>query len=214
MTPGQALVDVGTRHPRLARATVGWLALAAGVPIVRSDGRVWPYLVVLLGLTVVVAMVGARGRLGRRTLGGLSALGALHAVGGLAPGPGDAPFYDTWLVSGVLRYDQLVHGVGSAIVALAAFEVLGGLVDRERCSDRLRAWLAAGLTCGLGAANEVLEFVSAQRIPDLHVGDGANTGWDLVFNLGGVLAFVAFRRAFETGRRTAAVGVPLVLPER
>ena len=50
--------------------------------------------------------------------------------------------------------------------------------------------IAAAAGMGLGALNEVVEFV-ATRIAETNVGGYVNTGWDLVYNaLGASLAAV------------------------
>jgi hypothetical protein len=47
-----------------------------------------------------------------------------------------------------------------------------------------------GIACmgmGLGAANEVVEFVITLIVPDTNVGGFVNTGWDLVSNMTGAV---------------------------
>jgi hypothetical protein len=40
---------------------------------------------------------------------------------------------------------------------------------------------------GLGALNEIIEFVAVLIIPETNVGGYVNTGWDLMANLAGCL---------------------------
>jgi putative membrane protein len=54
---------------------------------------------------------------------------------------------------------------------------------------------------GLGAINEVLEFLAVVSVPDTNVGGYENTALDLVCNLLGALLaviFLAFRRKRHT----------------
>jgi hypothetical protein len=45
--------------------------------------------------------------------------------------------------------------------------------------------LLAGM--GVGAINEIVEFVATLVIPDTNVGGYTNTGWDLVADLAGAI---------------------------
>lgn len=192
MSPGLAIAEVSARHPRAAALvglTIGGVVAKGAVS---GDPRAWPYAIVLTVVTAAVAMVAAGGRLSGRVVGGFAALAACHAVGGLAlaPGTDDVSLYEHWIVDGVLKFDQAVHAAGTALITVAMAELLACWLRPE--ARRLRWVLAALLACGIGALNEVFEFVMAQRIETLRIGDGANTGWDLVFNLVGAAAVVAF----------------------
>jgi hypothetical protein len=49
---------------------------------------------------------------------------------------------------------------------------------------------------GLGALNEVVEFVAVLTMPKTNVGGYVNTGWDLVANAVGALVAVVAIRVF------------------
>lgn len=206
MTPGAAIVDVASRHPRpaaLAAGTVGAIVLRGTLG---GDDRAWPYLLVFTVLVGVAAMASSGGRLSRPTVSALSVLGAVHVVCGLAVAPGevDVSLYEHWLVEGSLKVDQLVHAVGTGVLTVAAAEFV-----RPWFRDgpfRRQQWCLAGLTAlGLGALNEVFEFVMALRVDNLRIGDAANTGWDLAFNLAGAGAVVLY--ACLAGPRETESGV-------
>jgi hypothetical protein len=115
----------------------------------------------------------------------------LHLSGGLLPGPDEAILYDQWLVPGVLKYDQLVHFVNCAALALACFVVLRRWL-RPGIALVGPAFAAAAMACGLGAVNEVFEYLASLLFHDLDVGGYDNTGWDLVFNLAGALTMATW----------------------
>jgi hypothetical protein len=70
--------------------------------------------------------------------------------------------------------------------------------------------VVAGLMAlGLGALNEVLEFVAVLTIPETNVGGYENTGWDLVANLGGVLAAALGIRLEAQRAHSTRPGFPL-----
>jgi hypothetical protein len=55
---------------------------------------------------------------------------------------------------------------------------------------------------GLGAVNEIIEFVAVLSVPDTNVGGYLNTALDLIFNaLGAIVAMLLVARS---GHRAAA----------
>ncbi len=51
---------------------------------------------------------------------------------------------------------------------------------------------------GLGATNEVVEFIAVVSMPDTNVGDDASTSWDLVAStLGAIVAVTWIRLAYR-----------------
>ena len=149
------------------------------------------YLTVMLGLMPLVAWLHARIGLHVGTLWGLSAWGLAHLAGGLLRIPthwphDDTPvLYDLWLIPGWLRYDQLVHAFGFGISTWICWQGLraafrdAGVVIRPG-PGLLALCSLAGM--GLGALNELVEFLAVLTLPDTNVGGYENTGWDLVFN--------------------------------
>ena len=132
-------------------------------------------------------------RLPRTTIAALVAAGTVHLAGGLLPSPdsGAPIFYETWLLPGVLKFDQAAHAFISAVVTVAVFQALGHVIDDRRAGPVLRATLAMLVCWGFGAANELFEFLSALRFADSYVGGLDNAGWDLAFNtVGGLLAAI------------------------
>lgn len=214
MTPGAAVVDVAARHPRPAALVAVTIAAIVARGTGGGDDRAWPYLVVFTGLVAVAAMASARGRLSRRVVWALALLGAVHVTCGLAGAPGriDVSLYEHWLVEGSLKLDQVVHAVGTAILTVAAAQFIrpwfrdGATIHRSR-------WCVAGLIAlGLGALNEVFEFLMALRVDNLRIGDASNTGWDLAFNVAAAAAVVLC--AVLAGPEVSRTNDPGVSPAR
>jgi len=134
-----------------------------------------------------------RFHLGLGVLCAFSAWGIAHMAGGIVPLSGGRILYNAWLVPHLLRYDQAVHafGFGYATVACgkAARSWLPVAVVR---TSRGPAVLAALAGMGVGAMNEVVEFLSTLVLAKTHVGGFENTGWDLVFNLLGATVAAAW----------------------
>jgi hypothetical protein len=204
----------------LVVALAGQVAAVAGYGIARGNRRVVAYLVVWSLLALLIRAGHRRWPLPRATVVALAAAGALHLAGGLLPSPdqGAPILYETWLVPGVLKFDQAAHAFISAVVTVAVFQALRYLIDDDRAGGPGVRAIVAMLACwGFGAANELFEFLSALRFPDAYVGGLENTGWDLAFNtLGGLLAAIACTAlgtaatrstASARGRASATTGV-------
>ena len=174
------------------------------------------YIAVMAVLIVVVLAVHRRINLLPATLWCLSVWGLLHMAGGLVTVPAAWPtagesavLYNLWLVPGLLKFDQAVHAFGFGVATwvcwqgmCAALPAGGG--ECVRATPGL-LFLAAAAGMGLGALNEVVEFVAVLLIPDTNVGGYMNTGWDLVANLTGctvavILIYIGDRKNGGPGR--------------
>ena len=133
----------------------------------------------------------------RTILWGLTIWGLMHMAGGNIHVRGDvlyslqlfplvsAPFH-------ILRYDQVVHTFGFGVVTLVGYHVL-----RSYLREPLQQWWALALLIvligsGVGAINEIVEFIAVLTVPETGVGGYHNTMLDLVFNLIGGLAAVGW----------------------
>lgn len=120
----------------------------------------------------------------------LSILMLLHIFGGGLMVNGDVLYnyvaYPIENPAGLtfLKVDQIVHTYGSAVAALFVYSFLRRKTDLGWLSTFLIVVLAA---CGVGALNEVLEFLAKISVPDVNVGGYYNTAVDLVVNLAGAV---------------------------
>lgn len=159
------------------------LTVAAGFTafaVARGDRRIVAYLLVVATLAAGAHAVHRAAPLSRRLQWALVAGAALHLAGGLVPGR--PVLYETWLVEGVVKYDQAVHFTISAIATVVAHHVLVRWLDPRRTPAAAAVVLAVLVANGFGAGNEAFEFLSALRFADAFVGGLDNAGWDLVFN--------------------------------
>lgn len=174
----------------------GLLALRGGnMEFVLYTGAMVVYIAVVLGLD-------RRVRLSGLVLWLLAVWGLVHMAGGIVPIPASAAdgekavLYALRVVEGLPRYDQVVHTFGFFAATLVCGEALAAAVGSGK---RLPFGLAAGATLmgmGLGAFNEVVEFVMTLVLPKTGVGGYTNTGWDLVSNMIGACCggLVCWRR--------------------
>ena len=193
---------------------VVWAVVVAAFVVtgaVRGDQRVWPYLTVVLVCTGITGIVNKNVGFGPGALWLLVLTGTLHLSGGLIPDPtGPGVLYGTWLLPGLLRFDQLVHTVGSVAATVTAWQLLGTWLG-PATPARTHAWLAGLAGLGKGAVNEVIEFVAAMRVPTF-VDGFENTGWDLVFDVVGVVAAAVFLAVSHATRRPARRTEPRTAP--
>lgn len=117
----------------------------------------------------------------------LSLWGLMHMMGGLLPIPegwphtGKAVLYSWWLVPGMLKYDNIVHAYGFAIVTWGAWRCL--LPRLQKSLPTVGVLIICIFTAmGAGALNEIIEFAAVRLLPDTNVGGYDNTMWDLVAN--------------------------------
>ena len=178
----------------LAIFTLGYVALAGAYFTLAGNYEFLWYIAVMVLLIGLAGATLKTARLPLWLLWLLSLWGLLHILGGgvfvgdhvlyaqvLIPIVGDGEFT-------VLKYDQVVHAYGFGVSAL----MVRHLVSRASPDALSGVWLsvlAASAAMGLGAVNEIVEFVAVVVAPSTGVGGYYNTALDLVFNgLGAILA--------------------------
>jgi hypothetical protein len=193
MTPGRIAVLV---------FTLSYILLAGIYFLIADEAEFLLYLLVLLILMAVVARTLPRTKLPVWALWMLSILGLMHVAGGGVQIAGE-PLYNQILIpildggeNGITlwRYDQLVHPYGTLTASLIFYWFLAPYT-KLKCK-----WIAlfAALTAmGIGALNEVVEFIAKVFIPDTNVGGYNNTALDLVMNalgatIGAIIAWVTW----------------------
>jgi hypothetical protein len=146
------------------------------------------YLVIVAGGMVLVGLTDRTASYSNVALVGLAVWGIGHLAGGIVELDGGRILYNA-LLPGRIHFDNVVHFVGFGSAGLAAWEALRNAVTAD--SPRA-AWLATWVFgMGIGALNEVVEFVITHVKADTQIGGYQNTGRDLVANmLGAALAGV------------------------
>jgi len=183
----------------VASFTLLYMVAALSLALSRGNLEFILYIVVTLLLIVAVWRVHRSVTLSGATLWGLSIWGLAHMAGGLIQVPADWPIdagsrvlYSLWLIPDRLKYDQLVHAYGFGLSTWVCWQGLRAAV-RRRSGELGPSFglmvLAAAAGMGLGALNELLEFIATLLVPETNVGGYINTGWDLAANfIGCVIA--------------------------
>ena len=182
------MLAVARAQPGLAVFTLAYLGgfLAFGM-VIGSELTV-PYAILITILILVVTAVHRRVDLGRGVLWGLSVWGLVHLAGGTIPFSGERTLYNVFLLPGeLLRYDQAVHAFGFGFATMACGKVIKGWLPQRRLPlGAVVIVVLAGM--GVGALNEIFEFVATLVLEDTNVGGYTNTSWDLVADLVGAMA--------------------------
>lgn len=178
------------------------LAVFAAVYATMANYEFLIYIGVIVCVLVVLILTNARVRYPVDLLWGLTLWSLLHMLGGCVP-VRSGRLYELILIPisekyGVFRYDQFVHIIGFGAATLMMYHLLRPLLR----ADERKWWslsiliVMAGL--GVGALNEVIEFLITVVCPDTGVGGYLNTSLDLVSDLIGALLALAFIRVKES----------------
>jgi hypothetical protein len=135
-------------------------------------------------------------------LWGLSIWGLLHMAGGSLR-VGDGVLYKLVLIPlvnispefTILKFDQFVHFLGFGVATIAMFQLMLPHL-KEKIPTKAIYFSAFLAGMGLGALNEIVEFIAVVVAPETGVGGYFNSSLDLVFNALGALAgiFIAYIR--------------------
>ncbi|MFM9994312.1 MAG: DUF2238 domain-containing protein [Phycisphaerales bacterium] len=195
------------RHIPLAVFVGLYMGGAGVVAATRWNIEFLYYGIVMLVLIALVFLLDRRVRLATPLLWGLAVWGLLHMVGGTLKIPeawadpgSSGTLYNLRVHPWAPKYDQAVHAFGFFLSSLAAWRAL---YVASRGVLRPTFGVLVSVACvgmGLGALNEVIEFVATRIMPETNVGGFVNTGWDLVSNLAGsVAAVILVRISWDRG---------------
>ena len=170
------------------------------ISIQNYEFLVYILVIVILGLILGVNL--RKSHFDNLVLWLLSIWGLLHMIGGGVKIAG-TKVYALYLIDIVnnggdfyiLKMDQLIHFYGFFVAAILVYQLLIATGSNASKSPKLMVFLAWIGSMGLGALNEVVEFIAFVSLAQTGVGDMYNTGLDLIFNLAGALvgALVAHR---------------------
>ncbi len=145
----------------------------------------------------------------------LSIWGFLHMAGGLVSVPLSWPtggetkvLYNLWIIEDRFKFDQFVHAFGFGTTTWLIWQVLQKTLSMK--FDRVLAdirptggmlFLCVIGSMGLGAVNEIVEFLAMVLVPETNVGGYINTALDLIANLIGALVAAFLIHSFR-GRKS------------
>jgi uncharacterized membrane protein YjdF len=128
-------------------------------------------------------------------LWGLTVWGILHMLGGglIVNGAVLYKFMIFNITDNIFRFDQFVHIFGFMIATLLIWVLLKPKL-KKNCGWAAVSVVVVMAGFGIGALNEVVEFLATVLVPETGVGGYVNTSLDLVADLiGAILAMVWIR---------------------
>jgi len=181
-------------------AAFGWMAL---------DPVNYEFILYVAVIAAVGGLIVWRQRTVRFSLPilwGLTLWALLHMAGGNLRVAGGS-LYDVVLIPligppyNVLGYDDLVHTFGFGVATLVCYHLLRPHLREELAHARVLVFLVVLMGLGMGAVNELIEFVAVVILPETGVGGYENTLLDMVFNLIGatIAAGLIFGRGGRAG---------------
>ncbi len=159
--------------------------------LVRGNTEFIIYVGVIVFFTAVIGLSLKKVSYTTATLLSLTVWALMHlAGGGLFVGNGR--LYDVMLVTlsdtiPVFRYDQLVHIWGFFASTLVMYCLLVAAVGERIKSSIALAMVVVMAGLGVGAFNEIVEFLVSLAVPSTGVGGYMNTALDLCADLIGAL---------------------------
>lgn len=131
-------------------------------------------------------------------LWGLTTRAVMHMAGG-AIAVKQGRLYDIILIPisdkySILRYDQVVHIIGFGVATILMFYLLKPLLRKDIRSRWAMPIVVIFAGLGVGALNEIIEFITGEIVAEAGVGGYINTSLDLVADLiGAILAVVVIK---------------------
>lgn len=181
----------------IAFTTIYMLAWGA-IYLAHGNWEFLTYLVIVTGGSYLVLTTVNQTHLSRGTLWAISIAGLVHLSCGFLRVDGNV-LYEWRIVeifngSGdfyVLKMDQVVHFYGYGLAAVAIHEVLSGRLIKGSYPGMV-LFLSWTGSLGIGALNEVMEYLASISYAKTNVGDMHNMGLDLIANtLGAALGTLA-----------------------
>ena len=158
------------------------------------------YIAVMLSLLFLIFISDKKVHYPKIIFVGFTVWGIIHMMGGGLFFKGTR-FYDLMLFTvsqeySILKYDQLAHLVANYVATILLFVII-----KPHLKEPIKHWFALSVIIimagsGIGAMNEIIEFIAFVFTKSDGVGGYINTALDLVFNLfGGILAMIyVFRK--------------------
>lgn len=92
----------------------------------------------------------------------------------------------------IFKYDQFVHIVGFGVATLAMYYLLKPILSNNLGKRVALSIIIIMAGLGVGALNEIVEFVATVVIPETGVGGYENTSLDLVSDLIGAIGAMGY----------------------
>jgi len=156
------------------------------------------YIPFFIAVAILLAILHRRVHFSAALLWFLSLWGALHLAGRLVIIPStwdhqghEQILYSWWVIGQWLKYDHIVHALGFGTCTWLSWEALRASIQ-QRLGRKLYPSMGMIFLCvftgmGLGAINEIIEFLIIVKSSAISISSYADTCQDLIANLVGSL---------------------------
>lgn len=184
----------------LAAITVIYTLIFAFLYLQRENYEFMAYVGVMIIAIILIAYLNSKYDFSLGSLIGMSIWGLLHMSGGYFI-VGTDVLYGYWIFP-FLRFDQFVHAFGFGFATLISYYIIKPSFNIKN-NIKLSVFLVF-IGMGLGALNEIVEFIAVLSLPKTGVGGYENTMWDIVFNtIGAIIAvsYINFKNKYQSKHR-------------
>jgi len=151
------------------------------------------YILVLVVFFVLILALQRRIKFSYLVLWLLSIWGLLHMIGGGVRYQGEVLYklqlIPIWVTENfyILKYDQFVHAYLYFVMVFVIWHLVKDSFNKKPNYLIIYPTIIL-ISIGIGALNEIVEFIAVLILPETGVGGYYNTAWDIVFNtIGAVL---------------------------
>lgn len=156
----------------------------------------------IAGFTILILMTNKRVRYPRVILAGLTLWAFMHLAGSNMILDG-VPLYARIIFPisralSIIRYDQIVHAIGFGFATALLYHLITPRIKESARRSPIVFGIIALAGVGVGAINEMVEFVMTTIFPGAAIGGYENTILDLFGDFVGAAAAVAIIRLMES----------------
>ncbi len=178
------------------------LIIFTAIFIYRRNLEFLIYVGVIIFFLIVIWMTRNKVNYPSIVLWGLSFWAFLHMVGGGIYLNGKKVYQlMLWPIIGkpynILKYDQFVHFFGFGVATLVMFYLIKPYLVKDKVGKVALSIVIIMAGLGVGALNEIIEFVTVVIMPETGVGGYENTALDLVSNLLGAMVAMGYILKYE-----------------
>lgn len=182
--------------------TLAYLTVFSVISIIKNDYTFLFSAAIIILLMIAALKVDKKFNFSNLVIIGISFFAALHIFSGNIYINGTR-LYDTWLIDGYFKFDNVVHFIGAFVAVAVLYSLLLPFLN-ENVKERkyFLSFILILAALGAGAVNEIVElnavlFFNAQS----YIGGYLNNAFDLVFNLFGSAAACIFIIFYQNKKR-------------